>query len=296
MMFKRKTLGVDSVIRQASHLEAKLKATQEEIEESNVTLEQYKSENSGLKQLLQEKETEIEKIRDQARDNVADLEISRDDLETEVAQLMAKLEQKEKEILEVKVTQKEFEKVNQQVDELKAELGQKKDEVASLQIELGKSKNKSPEKRKLAEMKFEFETKIQDLTANLDKSEDKYNQLKASFDDQVGENQKMSAEIEKLKQQIAETKPPTKPKNFISFFNKKAILPVKKPPQKRVKFFKKGRIDANEYPIGDGPDHHRLPGFLPPALKVVPDEYILPPAFEIEQVCTFYHKDFLIVI
>jgi len=166
---------------------------------------------------------------------------------------------------------------------LKAELGQKKDEVASLQIELGKSKNKSPEKRKLAEMKFEFETKIQDLTANLDKSEDKYNQLKASFDDQIGENQKMSAEIEKLKQQIAETKPPTKPKNFISFFNKKAILPVKKPPQKRVKFFKKGRIDANEYPIGDGPDHHRLPGFLPPALKVVPDEYILPPAFEIEQ-------------
>ena len=87
-----------------------------------------------------------------------------------------------------------------------------------------------------------------------------------------------------------------KRKNYISFFNKKAILPVKKPPQKTVKFFKKGQIDANEYPIGDGPDHHRLPGFLPPALKVVPGEYILPPAFEIEQVCTFYLKDFLIAI
>ena len=287
-MFKRKTLGVDSVIRQASHLEAKLKATQEEIEESNVTLDKYKSENSGLKQLLQEKETVIEEIAektDQERDNWEKL---RDELKTEVAQLKAKLEQKEKEILEVEVTVKEFEKVNRQVDELKAELGQKKDEVASLQIELGKSKNKSPEKRKLAEMKFEFERKIQDLTANLDISEDKYNQLKASFDDQIGENQKMSAEIEKLKQQIAETKPPAKPKNFISFFNKKAILPVKKPPQKKVKFFKKERIDTNEYPIGDGPDHHRLPGFLPPALKVVPGEYILPPAFEIEQVLTYF--------
>ena len=87
-----------------------------------------------------------------------------------------------------------------------------------------------------------------------------------------------------------------KRKHFITFFNKKAFLPVKKPPQKKVKFFKKGQIDANEHPICDGPDHHRLPGFLPPALKVAPGEYILPPAFEIEQVCTFYHKDFLIAV
>ena len=285
MMFKRKTLGVDSVIRQASDLEAKLKATQEDTEELKATVDQCKGENSALKQRLEEKETEIKEIadkRDQERDNRENLEKMRDDLKTEVAELKAKLEQKENEILKTEVAQKDFEKANRQVDELKAELGQKKDEVASLQIELEKSKNRSPEKRKLAETKFEFETKIQELTVNLDKSEDKYNQLKTSYDDKIGENQTMSAEIEKLKQQIAENKTPSKPKNFISFFNKKAILPVKKP-QKRVKFFKKGRMDINEYPIGGGPEHHPLPGYIPPALNVVPGDYILPPAFEIEQ-------------
>ena len=305
-MFKRKTLGVDSVIRQASDKEAKLKAMEEENEELKATLDQYKiensalkelleeneelkatldqykSQNSALKQLLEEKETEIEEIADkrEAREN---LEKMRDDLKTEVTELKAKLEQKENEILETEVARKDFEKASRQVDELKAELGRKKDEVASLQIELEKSKNKSPEKRKLAEMKFEFETKIQDLTANLDKSEDKYNQLKRSYDDKIGENQTMSAEIEKLKQEIStQNKAPQKPKNFISFFNKKAILPVKKP-QKRVKFFKKGRIDTNECPSGGGPEHHPLPGFIPPGLNVVPGDYILPPTFETEQ-------------
>ena len=54
MMFKRKTLGVDSVIRQASDKEAKLKAMEEDNEELKATLDQCKIENSALKELLED--------------------------------------------------------------------------------------------------------------------------------------------------------------------------------------------------------------------------------------------------
>ena len=69
-----------------------------------------------------------------------------------------------------------------------------------------------------------------------------------------------------------------KPKNFIPFFNAKNIM-IKKQKPKRVKFFKEGPLLNEPLQIPRG--SNLLPGHRP-CLKIIPNEFTLPDAKEVE--------------